>query len=311
MSDDKPVQTRLWRIAPQGRYQLAVHGGAGGRIHELADQERHAFEDGLSRAYAAGETVLADGGTATDAVCAAICVLEDDPLFNAGRGASLAADGSAELDAAIMDGAGHAGAVAASRHARNPVRLARQVMRRSPHVLIAAPDVELINSWGEQTADQRYFVTDSRRRQLAHLHADDADGPRHGTVGAVARDSTGGLAAATSTGGIANQSVGRVGDTPIIGAGTYARNGLAAISCTGHGEAFMLCVVSYDIVARLRYLGVDLADAVSATIETELSGKDSSGGLVAVGADGTVVVAHNSPMMFAAFDQDHRLVTLT
>ncbi|HEY9289659.1 MAG TPA: isoaspartyl peptidase/L-asparaginase [Microlunatus sp.] len=310
-SISEPTETKLWRLAPTAPYGIAVHGGAGGRIHELADQERHGFEDGLRRAYRAGDSVLAEGGPATDAVCAAVAVLEDDPLFNAGRGASLAADGSAELDAAIMDGSGHAGAIAASRFARNPVRLARQVMDRSPHVLLSGPDRELITGWGEEVAEPEYFVTESRRRQLARLQETASSGPRHGTVGAVARDSAGGLAAATSTGGMANQGVGRIGDTPIIGAGTYARNELAAISCTGHGEAFLLGVVAYDIVARMRYLGVDLGDAVAATISTELSGNDSSGGLVSIAADGTVVVAHNSPMMFAAFNQDHQLVMLT
>jgi len=302
----EPMPTQLWRVPPRDGFSLALHGGAGGRIHELSDHDRAGFEHGLETAYRAGEEILAAGGPATEAVCAAVAAMEDNPLFNAGRGAALTADGIAELDAAIMDGRGNAGAVAASRYARNPIRLARQVMERSPHVLLVAPPAELAESWGEPVVDPEWFITEARRRQLARMQEQTTTGPRHGTVGAVARDRAGDLAAATSTGGMTNQQHGRVGDSPIIGAGTYARNGLAAISCTGHGEAFMIGVVSYDIVARMRYLGSDLDEAVRATFAAELTAHQASGGLVSVAADGTVVVAHNSPTMFAAFagDQD-------
>lgn len=316
MPDDEemtaaPMPLRLWEVAPKGGPALAIHGGAGGRIKELSDEGRAEFERGLARAHGAGAAILAAGGSAVDAVCAAVEQLENDPLFNAGRGAALTADGRAELDAAVMDGAsGLAGAITTSRHAKNPVLVARSVLQQSKHVFLVDPSEELVAGWGQETVDPDYFVTDARLEQLARIRAREVPAARHGTVGAVARDATGAIAAATSTGGMANQHEGRVGDSPMIGAGTYARDGLAAVSCTGEGEAFIRGVVAYDIAARVRYLGAGLAEAVTSTIETELTAKNASGGLVAVGSDGRIVVAHNSPMMFAAFDGDEGMVLL-
>ncbi|OUE18665.1 Isoaspartyl peptidase precursor [Clavibacter michiganensis] len=311
-SSQAPRPTRSWSVPPgPDGTALALHGGAGGRILELSREEAAAFDAGLRRAHDAGSTVLARGGSALDAVCAAVERLEDDPLFNAGRGAALTADGHAELDAAVMTGAGRAGAVAVSRHARNPVRAARAVLEETDHVLLVDPSAELIAGWGLATADPAYFVTEARQRQLARVRADLLQGARHGTVGAVARDRTGALAAATSTGGMVNQTIGRVGDTPVIGAGTYARDGVAAVSCTGEGESFLRGVVSHDIAARVRHLGSPLEEAVLATVEAELTARGASGGLVAVGGDGTLVIAHNSPTLFAAFPRDGRLVVLT
>ncbi|PZE24158.1 MULTISPECIES: isoaspartyl peptidase/L-asparaginase family protein [unclassified Curtobacterium] len=308
----RPQGTRIWDIAPTRGWSLALHGGAGGRIAELADEDRQRFEAGLAAAYAAGSAVLGAGGPALDAVCAAVEQLEDDPLFNAGRGAALTAEGEAQLDASVMDGAtGLAGAVAASRHARNPVLLARAVMERSAHLFIVDPSEDLVAGWGLETAAQEYFITEARQQQLARILADRLVAPRHGTVGAVARDTSGTVAAATSTGGMSAQEDGRVGDSPVIGAGTYARNGQAAVSCTGEGEAFIRGVVSHDIVARMRYGGASLPDAVRATIDEELTARHASGGLVSVDADGRVVVAHNSPTMFAAFHDGDRLVLRT
>jgi len=306
-----PSDTRLWDIAPSEPYSLALHGGAGGRIVELSTEQRGVFEAGLATAHAAGIAVLERGGSALDAVCASVEQLENNPLFNAGRGAALTANGTVELDSAVMDGSGLAGAVAVSRHAKNPVLVARSVMERTSHLLLVDPSEQLVAGWGHEIKEPEYFVTEARQTQLHRLLAHQLTGPRHGTVGAVARDSAGHVAAATSTGGMAGQDVGRVGDTPVIGAGTYARDGLAAISCTGDGEAFIRGVVSYDIVARLRYLGSTLSDAVTATIRNELTDRNASGGLVSVAADGRLVIAHNSPTMFAAFQQDGRLVLLT
>jgi beta-aspartyl-peptidase (threonine type) len=307
-----PRETRIWDVPPRRDFALALHGGAGGRIRELSQERQAAFEAGLSRAYQAGLSVLAAGGAALDAVCAAVVQLEDDPLFNAGRGAALTVEGSVELDAAVMDGGtGLAGAVAASRHAKNPVLLARGVMERGEQLLLVSPSEDLVTDWGHETEIQEYFVTEARRLQLARINEGRLVAPRHGTVGAVARDAGGGVAAATSTGGMAGQSLGRVGDSPIIGAGTYARGGVVAISCTGEGEAFVRGVVSHDIAARMRYLGLALPEAVTTTITEELTAKDASGGLVSVDADGRVVVAHNSPTMFAAFEGQDGFVTLT
>jgi beta-aspartyl-peptidase (threonine type) len=292
---------KLFEVAPPGPGpSLALHGGAGGRVEELSLAGRERYEQGLLAAYRAGWQVLAAGGGALDAVCASVEVLENDSLFNAGHGAALTATGQAELDASVMTGSGLAGAVAASRYARNPVRLARAVMEHTEHVLIVDPDAGFVEHYGLAVVEPGYFVTEERQRQLKRVLDGEAVAARHGTVGATARDSGGRVAAATSTGGMTGQADGRVGDSPIIGAGVYAHDGIAAISCTGHGEAFIRGIVAYDIAARIRYAGADLAQAVRDTFEQELTRRGSTGGLVAVGGDGRVVVAHNSPMMFSA-----------
>jgi beta-aspartyl-peptidase (threonine type) len=269
-------------------------------LQELSREGRAPYEQGLQAAYQAGWQVLAAGGNALDAVCASVAVLEDDPLFNAGRGAALTATGRAELDASVMTGAGRVGAIAASKYARNPVRLARAVMERTNHVLIVGPSAELVAGYGLDVVEPGYFITEPRQHQLDRVLDGRAVAARHGTVGAVARDAAGRVAAATSTGGMTGQTDGRVGDSPIVGAGVYARDGVVAISSTGDGEAFIRGVVAYDVAARIRYTGADLAEAVRATFEQELTQRDATGGVVAVGGDGRVVVAHNSPMMFSA-----------
>src|SRR4051794_19950283 len=299
-------------VPPTDRgWALVLHGGAGGRVEELTLEVRGSYTEGLTRAYTAGADVLAAGGSALDAVCAAVEQLEDDPLFNAGRGAALTAAGTAELDACVMTGDGRAGAVAACRHARNPVRAARKVMEDSAAVLIVSPDEARIRDWDLATVGPEYFLTPARQEQLRNVQDRVLEASRHGTVGAVAVDVHGRVAAATSTGGMVNQSEGRVGDTPIVGAGTYARDGVGAISCTGEGEAFIQGVVAADIAARVRYLGVPMAEAIEATVAAELAPRSASGGLIAVAADGSIVVAHNSPMMFAAYSDGERLVTRT
>jgi beta-aspartyl-peptidase (threonine type) len=291
----------LFELAPPGAgSSLALHGGAGDRIEPLPADRRARYEQGLRAAYQAGWRVLAAGGDALDAVCASVEVLEDDPLFNAGRGAALTATGQAELDASVMTGSGRAGAVAAARYAKNPVRLARAVMEQTGHVLIVDPDAEFMARHELDVVDRGYFVTEQRRQQLERVLDGRAVAARHGTVGAAARDTSGRIAAATSTGGMTGQADGRVGDSPIIGAGVYARDGVVAISSTGDGEAFIRGVVAHDIAARIRYAGSGLADAVRATFDADLAQRGCTGGVVAVGGDGRVVVAHNSPMMFSA-----------
>jgi L-asparaginase / beta-aspartyl-peptidase len=290
----------LEQAPPEYGPSLALHGGAGGRIQELTLANPPPYAEGLLAAYRAGWQVLVAGGDALDAVCASVEILENDPLFNAGRGAALTATGRAELDASVMTGSGLAGAVAASKYARNPVRLARAVMEHTEHVLIVDPDVDFVERYGLAVAEPGYFITEARRQQLDRVMAGRAVAARHGTVGAVARDAGGRVAAATSTGGMAGQTDGRVGDTPIVGAGVYARDSVAAISCTGDGEAFIRGIVAYDVAARIRYAGGGLADAVRETFEHELTQRGSTGGLVAVGGDGRIVVAHNSPAMFSA-----------
>jgi beta-aspartyl-peptidase (threonine type) len=292
---------KIFEAAPPGEGpSLALHGGAGGRVEELTLEGRAPYAEGLLAAYAAGWQVLAAGGTALDAVCASVEVLEDDPLFNAGRGAALTATGHAELDASVMTGAGLAGAIAASKHAKNPVLVARTVMEQTEHALIVDPDIAFAERYGLEVVERDYFITEARRQQLERVLEGRALAARHGTVGAVARDASGRVAAATSTGGMVGQADGRVGDSPIIGAGVYARDNVVAVSSTGHGEAFIRGVVAYDIAARIRYAGADLATAVRETLEQELGQRGSNGGVIAVGGDGRLVVAHNSPAMFSA-----------
>ncbi|TQJ09982.1 asparaginase [Lapillicoccus jejuensis] len=296
---------------PTTTWSLLLHGGAGGRVEELAVAGDGPYADGLRAAWRAGAAVLSAGGSALDAVGASVEVLEDDPLFNAGRGAALTAAGTAELDACVMSGDGRAGAVAASRHARHPVAAARRVRDEGRAVLLVDPPVGAVERWGLERVDGSWFVTPARQQQLARVTRRELEPARHGTVGAVAVDASGHVAAATSTGGMVGQSEGRVGDSPIVGAGTYARDGVVAVSCTGEGEAFLQGLVAADIAARVRYLGADLATAVRDTVAAELAPRGASGGLVAVRPDGSGVVAHSSPAMYAAYADGGRLVTLT
>lgn len=306
------MTTRIIDIAPgDDGYALVLHGGAGGRIEELSLEAQGNYARGLADAHAAGTAILEAGGSALDAVCETVRHLEDNPLFNAGRGAALTASGVAELDACVMTGDGRAGAVAVSRTAKNPVFLARAVLEESDHVLLVSPREEQVREWGLEEVEPDYFITPARQLQLSNVQARKLEAARHGTVGAVAVDRDGRVASATSTGGMVNQRDGRVGDTPIVGAGTYARDGVVAVSCTGEGESFIEGVVSHDIAARMRYTGTDLAAAVAATIESELDSRGANGGIIAVGADGRVVVAHNSPAMFAAYRTPSELVALT
>ncbi len=304
------TQTFVVPPSPDG-WALVLHGGAGGRVEELSLEVAADYAAALTAAYRAGETLLAAGGSALDAVCATVEALEDDPLFNAGRGAALTSVGTAELDACVMTGDGRAGAVAVSRHARNPVQAARKVMEESAAVLLISPTEEQVEGWGLTTVPPEYFLTPARQQQLRNVQDRVLEGSRHGTVGAVAVDRQGRIAAATSTGGMVDQSEGRVGDTPVVGAGTYARDGVGGISCTGHGEAFIQGVVAHDVGARVRYLQTPMAEAIEATVAQELDTRGATGGLIAVTADGSVVVAHNSPAMFAAYSDGTRVVTHT
>lgn len=300
-------------------YALAIHGGAGARPPaDLDPDRRQAFHDGLLRALRAGQAVLEGEGSALDAVEAAVCVLEDEPLFNAGRGAVLTIDGIAELDAAIMDGEDlRAGAAASLRTVRNPVRLARRILEDTPHVFLVAEGAERFAAQaGVEQVPNEFFITPQRRAQLEALrqqllHAqhrerqmlsalDEPPVGSQGTVGAVARDSRGRLAAATSTGGMNGKRPGRVGDSPVIGAGTYADSRVCAVSTTGHGEWFLRTVQAYDIAARMRYGGATLAEAVDESIARRLPALGAHGGLIAVDPQGGIVIRYNTPAMFRA-----------
>ncbi len=288
-------------------YSLAIHGGAGARPRaQYTAQQESDFTAGLTAALAAGERILQSGGSALDAVQASVVSLEDNALFNAAHGAVLAADGWAELDAAIMDGRDlRAGAIAAVHHIKNPIALARQILEHSPHVFLVADGAErFARDYNLELVARDYFVTPYRQRQLAALSNATAalatmDDPPLGTVGAVARDRQGNLAAATSTGGIAGKHPGRVGDSPVIGAGTYADNASCAVSTTGHGEWFLRTVQAYDIAARLRYGNATLGSAVEAAL-ARLLHLGGQGGLIAVDQHGDIVMRYNSPAMFRA-----------
>lgn len=305
MSEPGSTVAPMIEIAPSREWSLVVHGGASG---VLVDERREALTAGIEAAFRAGEAVLSEGGSAADAVVAAVLVLEDDPWFNAGRGAALTSLGTAEHDACLMTGDGTAGAVMASKFARNPILAARAVKEQTIHAGIVDPPIEMLDAWGVETAPREYFVTELRKTQLARRQAENSEG-RSGTVGAVARDIHGNLAAGTSTGGLENQTIGRVGDSPIVGAGTYAKDGVVAVSCTGEGEAFLQGCVSHEISARMRYAGERLAEAAQNTIDAEVTGRGAFGGLIAIDGDGTVVVAQNTPMLVSAWRDGDEIVS--
>jgi len=292
-------------------YSIAIHGGAGAIPADFLRKDNGAaYRASLSTVLDTGFAILEKGGTSLDAVTACVRALEDDALFNAGRGAALARDGEAELDASIMDGKDQrAGAVASVRHVKNPVELARRVMEKSRHVLLVSTGAEeFALEEGISLVSNLYFRTDERKQQLAwqqqgrgvsDLMPMGAAGTQ-GTVGAVALDKHGNLAAATSTGGMTNKRQGRVGDSPIIGAGTYAKNGVCAISATGHGEYFIRAVAAYHIASAVEYRKLSLEAAARELIHTRIPELGGNGGIIAIGARGQIVMDFNTDGMFRA-----------
>jgi L-asparaginase / beta-aspartyl-peptidase len=287
-------------------YAIAIHGGAGAMPRATLSTERERrYREGLEAALDAGYALLEHGGTSLDAVAAAVRMLEDDPVFNAGHGAALTRDGAAELDAAIMDGRQmRAGAVASVRHVKNPIDLARRVMEKSRHVLLVGAGAEEF-ALEEQfvLVPNHYFRTAERLEQLQSEQrgervSDLVPAAPQGTVGAVARDAHGNLAAATSTGGLTNKRPGRVGDSPIIGAGTYAKNGVCAVSATGHGEYFIRAVAAHHVCAAVEYRGLTLAQAVDEMLHQVLRGLGGDGGLIAVDKNGALVLDFSTEGMF-------------
>lgn len=288
-------------IAPSAPvWSLAIHGGAGGMTRAtLTPAAQAAARAALHTALAAGAAILGAGGSALDAVAAAVASLEDAPEFNAGRGAVFTAEGTVELDAAIMDGATRrAGAVARVTRTRSPVALARAVMEHTPHVMLAGvgADAFALTTELEQVAND-WFKTPERRRQFAEAGATFDRAMKYGTVGAVARDAAGHLAAATSTGGVTGKRWGRIGDSPVIGAGTYADDRAAAVSATGSGEDFLRAVAAHEIAARVRLAAEPLADAVAAVL-AEIAAAGGAGGVIALGAAGEPVVTCTTPAMY-------------
>jgi beta-aspartyl-peptidase (threonine type) len=300
-------------------HSIAIHGGAGAIPADLfAKDQGKAYQASLSKVLDASFAILERGGTSLDAVTAAVRSLEDDPLFNAGHGAALTREGWAELDAAVMDGKEQrAGAVASVRHVKNPVDLARRVMEKSRHVLLVGVGAEeFALEEGMALVPNLYFRTDERKQQLESEQrgrrvsdlmpsgrvdtGSKAPIGSQGTVGAVALDQHGNLAAATSTGGMTNKRQGRVGDSPIIGAGTYAKNGVCAVSATGHGEYFIRAVAAYHIASSVEFRGFSLAEAARELIHSRIPTLGGSGGIIAIGARGEIVMDFNTEGMFRA-----------
>lgn len=285
-------------------WTLMIHGGAGAivRAHTPEDQDAGA-RAALHAALDAGEAVLAAGGAALDAVEAAVRVLEDAPAFNAGRGACFTHDGTNELDAAIMDGRHRAaGAVAGVTRTRHPVALARAVMERSPHVFLSGAGADAFSlEYGLEQADPSWFATPERRRQLDELLAHGGDAfdvdMKYGTVGAVACDAHGHVAAATSTGGVTGKRWGRVGDSPVIGAGTFADDRACAVSCTGAGEFFLRVGVGQEIAARARLAGETMEQATEAVL-AEVKALGGTGGVIVVAPDGEAAWRFTTPGMY-------------
>ncbi len=285
------------------KFGMVIHGGAGTiERGQMTPEKEAAYRAGLDRALKAGYAVLERGGPSLDAVEAAIHVLEDHPLFNAGKGAVFTNQGTNELDSSIMDGKTlKAGAVTGVKHIRNPISLARMVMEKSIRVLLTGDGAEAFaKGHGMEMVDQKYFYTDERWQALEKVKASPApmaDKDRHGTVGAVALDQAGNLAAGTSTGGMTNKEFGRVGDSPIIGAGTYANNATCGVSCTGDGEYFMRSLVAYDISAQMEYEGLSVEKAAQNTID-KVGKLGGTGGLIAMDKDGNVTMPFNTSGMY-------------
>lgn len=291
------------------RIAIGLHGGCGTLDRSLMSEADWAeSREHIANALRAGWTILKAGGSAVDAVQATVVVLEDSPHFNAGYGAALNAEGGHELDSSIMDGATlAAGAVCGVRRIKNPVKAARAVMDSGLAVLMAGPAADdFAAKAGLDIVEPTYFTTQRRVDALASLKARAALGTiaraseaeKHGTVGAVARDSRGHLAAATSTGGFNNKPVGRVGDSPIVGAGTYADDATCAVSCTGQGEIFIRRVVGHDLAARIRYGGQKLEEAAKLLVHETLSSHGIGAGLVALGPEGDAIAPYNTLGMY-------------
>ena len=294
---------------------LAIHGGAGTILKEdMTPELEKAYLQGLTDALNAGYAVLEEGGMAINAVKAALVILEDNMLFNAGRGSVFTKKGVQEMDAAIMNGKDlSAGAVAGIRNVRNPIELAMEVMRNSNHVFLSGkgandfaikqgiklePDEYFFSQFRydqwKQIRDSDNYSLDHTHQQLEELMKD----KKFGTVGAVACDNNGDIAAATSTGGMTNKKYGRIGDSPLIGAGTYANNKTCAISCTGHGEPFIRNVAAYDVSCLMEYKGMTLAEAMNEVVNIKLPKMDGEGGMIGVDAAGNMALLFNSAGMY-------------
>ena len=304
---------------PMENFGIVIHGGAGTILRKnMRPEIEKAYRDKLTEAVQLAYDTLQKGASSVDAVCIAINVLEDSPLFNAGKGAVFTHAGTNEMDASIMSGVNkQAGAVAGVKTIKNPINAAKAVMQHSEHVMMVGDGAEqFAKEQGLEMVDPEYFKTEKRLQQLEKIKSsgqsqldhssenpldEEFNDRKYGTVGAVALDKNGNLAAGTSTGGMTNKKYGRVGDSPIIGAGTYADNKTCAVSATGHGEFFIRAVVAYDIAARMEYAGETLKEASNEVIMKKLVKEGGSGGVIAMDAKGNISMPFNTPGMYRAF----------
>jgi len=293
-------------------YSLAIHGGAGTILKSaMTEKKEKRYHRALKNSLKAGEKILEKGGTALDAVEAAVAVMEDSELFNAGKGSVFTHDGDHEMDASIMDGSDRsAGAVAGVKRVKNPIQLCKEIMHHCEHVFLIGQGAEDFAELRKMELESKdYFSTEYRFSQLEKirdthqtlLDHSDHELKKFGTVGAVARDQNGNLAAATSTGGITNKRYMRVGDTSIIGSGTYAENGVCAISSTGWGEYYIRAVAAYDVAAMMKYGSKSLQEAASEVINNIIPKMGGDGGMIGVDADGNIVMPFNTEGMYRGF----------
>jgi beta-aspartyl-peptidase (threonine type) len=296
--------TKPMKEKPQ--YVLVVHGGAGVITRQSMDSlTEQSYRKAIDTVLTIGEKILAEGGTSLDAVETVVAWMEDNPLFNAGKGAVFTYEGRNEMDASIMNGKDlSAGAVGGVSHVKNPVKLARAVMEKSPHVLLAGKGAEeFARLNGIELVDTSYFFT--QRRWDSHIKALEQEkstaAEKHGTVGAVALDQSGNLAAATSTGGMTNKRWNRFGDSPIIGAGTYANNATCAVSSTGYGEFFIRLAIAHDISAMMEYKGSSLEESAHHVIFEKLGKTGGDGGIIGVDHEGNLVITFNSEGMYRGY----------
>jgi len=300
-----------------GKYSIVIHGGAGTILKsDMTPQLEEAYVRGLEEAILAGKNILEKGGDALDAIQDAIRTLEDNLLFNAGRGSVFTKKGVQEMDAAIMDGKTlKAGAITGVRNVRNPIQLAYEVMAESNHVFLSGKGAnDFAIKRGLKLEPDDYFfsqfrydqwkeIRDSDTYSLDHTHQDLNElmkDKKFGTVGAVALDMHGNIAAATSTGGMTNKKYGRIGDSPVIGAGTYANNNTCGISCTGHGELFIRSVAAYDVSALMDYKGLSLEEAMNEVVHKKLVSIQGAGGMIGVDAEGNTAMVFNTAGMYRA-----------
>lgn len=317
MGCQEPDKTQQ-KVAPEQTFGIVIHGGAGTILRKnMSPEMEKAYRETLQTAVSTGHAILAAGGTSTEAVEKTIHVMENSPLFNAGKGAVLNADAAVELDASFMDGARlDAGAIAGARTIKNPISAAIKVMNNSPHVMLSGAGADQFASeQGLETVAHEYFVTERRKKALERVQAEEATASqtsaaqlpsdffrqqRMGTVGCVALDKMGNLAAGTSTGGMTNKKWNRIGDAPIIGAGTYANNASCGISATGWGEYFIRSVVAHDIAALMEYKGLTIQEAARIVIHEKVAKLGGDGGVVGLDNQGQVAMEMNTPGMYRA-----------